>query len=373
MSYRILQLISSSGFFGAENVLLELSTELRELGHSVTIGVFDNRHNPNLEILNNAKGRLIDTQVFKCNGRLDLKTVKQIGSYIRTNSIDIIHSHGYKSNIYAFLANLKNKKPLVTTCHNWIGSSLKLRLYTCLDKAILKKFDQIIPVAKTVKEKLLKIGITEERITLIENGVDIEKFRSCEKGESLKKELVPDPSRKVIGTISRLTREKGVSCFLEAAKVVLKRRPDCFFLVVGEGMERRALGEKARSLGISDQVIFTGTRSDIPEILSIIDIFVLPSLVEGQPMALLEAMASQKAIVATEVGDVPKILRNGEIGFVVPPGDSDALARGILFYLENSDQGLKSGMAAHREAMEKYSSSRMAGEYLKLYHHCIRD
>ena len=112
MALQILQLISSAGFFGAENVLLELSAELKRLGHSVTIGIFKNLHSPNLELLEKAKEYSLNTQVFECNGRFDLKTVSMISSYVRENSVDIIHSHGYKSNIYAVLSNIKNKNRL---------------------------------------------------------------------------------------------------------------------------------------------------------------------------------------------------------------------------------------------------------------------
>lgn len=367
MSLQILQLISSAGFFGAENVLLELSAELKRLGHSVTIGIFKNLHSPNLELLEKAKEYSLNTQVFECNGRFDLKTVSMISSYVRENSVDIIHSHGYKSNIYAVLSNIKNKKPLVSTCHNWINSNAIMGFYTFLDKFFLKRFDAVISVSTPVKELLLKSGISKKKISLIENGVNLERFQVNGNGENLRKEFGIDSNYKIIGTVGRLTKEKGHTYFLKAAKKILDSNNDCFFIIIGDGELRKKLEDEAKALGINKRVIFTGKRTDIPELLSVMDIFVLPSLTEGQPMALLEAMAAKKPVIASTVGDIPKILKNGELGILAPPCNPDAIAEGMLSYLNNSKKAEQIALMAYSEITENFSSARMAREYLKIY------
>lgn len=364
---KILQLISSGGFFGAENVLLELSVELRNLGHSVTIGIFNNLHKPNLELIEKARARSLNIIIFECNGKFDLKAVSGIGSYVKENLIGIIHTHGYKSNIYAVLSNIRNRRVLVTTCHNWINSNAKMGFYAYLDRAFLKWFDAVVPVSRTVKEFLLESGVRKERINLIENGIDVSRFNSKEKDKGLLKRLGLAHGCKVIGTVGRLSEEKGHTYFLKAAKKIMDSFGDCFFLIVGEGPLRKDLEGEARMLGINDRVVFTGKRNDIPELLSVMDIFVLPSLTEGQPVALLEAMASGRAIAATDVGDVRKILKDGELGLIVPPKNPGALAEKILLYLNDKDRAKDSGLNAHSEALEKYSSARMAGEYLRVY------
>lgn len=367
MPLKILQMISSGGFYGAENVLLELSDELKKAGHSVTIGVLRNSQNPNIELIGKAAERSINTAVFECNGKFDLKAISTIGSYVREGSVDIVHSHGYKANIYAALSNLRNRRPLVTTCHNWIVSSAKMGLYTYLDKVFLKRFDAVVPVSKTVEGLLLDAKVDSKKIRLIENGINISRFLHERKTEGLHSLLGIDAKSKVIGTVGRLTEEKGHKVLLQSAKKVLDSYENCFFIIVGDGRLRGALEEDARAAGIGGRVIFTGTRSDIPELLSIMDVFVLPSLTEGQPMALLEAMAAGKAIVASNVGDMKKMLKDGLLGIVTPPGDPGAVSEGILHYLNNPSAAEKAGTMAQKEAIERYSSERMAREYLLVY------
>lgn len=367
MSLKILQLISSAGFFGAENVLLELSIELKNMGHTITIGTFNNLHNPNLELLEKAREYSINTEVFECKGKIDLKTIFQISSYVKENSIGIIHSHGYKSNIYAFLSNIKNRRPLITTCHNWINSNTKANFYTYLDKIFIKGFDAVVPVSKTVKELLLKAKVGGGKINLIENGINISRFAVKKNGVELRKEFAIDLNSKVIGTVGRLSEEKGHTYLLKAAGKVLSLQKDCFFMIIGDGILRSSLEEEAKKTGISDRVIFTGRRDDISDLFSIMDIFVLPSLTEGLPMALLEAMAAGKPVVATNVGDMPGILKNGRLGILTPPYNSDAIAEGILFYLNNIAESKKYASNAYNQVIDNYSSTRMAKEYLRVY------
>lgn len=367
MALKILQLISSAGFFGAENVLLELSDELRKTGHSVTIGVLSNSRRPNTELREKALERSINTVVFECSGKFDLKAISAIGSYVREGSIDIVHSHGYKANIYAVLSNRKNRKPLVSTCHNWIISSAKSGIYSYLDKVFLKRFDAVVPVSKTVERLVLETGLNKKKIRLIENGINIYRFIEEKRDAGLQSLLGIDSGSKVIGTVGRLTEEKGHKTLIQAAGKVLDAYKNSFFIIVGDGRLRSTLEENARVAGIGERVIFTGTRDDIPELLSIMDVFVLPSLTEGQPMSLLEAMAAGKAIVASDVGDVKKILKDGLLGIVTPPADPGAVSEGIIHYLNNPLAAEKAGTAARKEAIERYSSARMAREYLLVY------
>lgn len=367
MPLKILQLISSSGFFGAENVLFELSYELKKLGHSVTIGVFQNLHNPNLELFKTARENSIQAHAFSCAGKMDIKTISSIASFVRENSFDIVHSHGYKSNIYAVLSNIRNRKPIVATCHNWIVSSGKMGLYTKLDKLFLKRFDAVVPVSTTVRDLLFKAGIRKDRVFLIENGVNMRRFGSADKADDELRSALFKEDGVVIGTVGRLTAEKGHTYLLKAARKVLDKNPGCFFLIVGDGPLRESLEEEAKSLGIAERTVFTGKRADIPALLSAMDIFTMPSLTEGQPMALLEAMASGTPIVATSVGDIPRILKNGETGQIVPPEDPNALAQAILIDINDRKKAQERAKRALAEALTRYSSARMAEEYLKVY------
>ena len=363
---RILQLISSCGFFGAEKVVFELASELTKAGHLVTIGVIKNQQYPDFDLTEKAANASLKSHGFQCRGKLDFKTVAALASYARENSIDIIHSHGYKADIYAFLSGLKHRVPLVATTHNWININTKMSFYALADKAILKKFDAVIPVSRTVETLLLQSGFRKERVHLVENGVNIENFHRNHSHMSTS--AIPyDRQYKIVGTIGRLVKEKGHSHLLDAAATVLASWKNCIFVFVGDGPLKESLQQQANEHAIGDKVMFLGNRDDIPELLSRMDIFVLPSLVESHPMALLEAMAAQKAIVASGVGDVANILKDGHSGRVVPPGSSSSIAEGVLSYLNNPDEAMRHGLNAYHEAVEKYSSTRMANEYLESY------
>jgi glycosyltransferase involved in cell wall biosynthesis len=367
LAINILQLISSSGFFGAENVVLELSTELNKMGHSVTIGIFNNHHKPNLDLMQQAMNYGLETHVFDCRQRIDLKTIRLISSYVKNNGIDIVHTHEFKSNVYAKLSALVTKKPLLSTCHNWIDSNLKMHFYNSLDKRLLKHVNAVIPVSRPVQELLFTAGISRKKITLIENGINIEKFNTYVDELKLKNELCIDPDQIIIGTVGRLSNEKGHRYLIEAAKKILMVKKNCVFLLIGDGDFKSKLKESARKLNLGDKIIFAGKRLDVPQLLSIMDIFVLPSLLEGQPMALFEAMAAKKPIVATKVGDVSKILRQGICGMLVPPSNADAIAEAVLTLIASTDKAGLMASLAYSEVSEKYSSKQMANKYLDVY------
>lgn len=368
---RILQLISSRGFFGAENVVVELASSLEAAGDTVTIGVFTNRHascQGSSELGEKARDRGLRAVSFECGGRVDLGTVAAIRRFAAENGVDVIHSHGYKSNIYAYLANRKLGKKLVTTCHNWINASSKMSLYTRLDKFFLRRFDFAVAVSGGVKKQLLEAGVDPAKVLVISNGISVGKFSGSDGArEKTRAELGIPLEATVIGTVGRLSKEKGYGFLLEAARLLSDAGRDCWLLFVGDGELRGPLDELSRDLGVKGRVVFAGKRSDIPEVLSAMDVFALSSLTEGQPMALLEAMAAGKPVVATSVGDVPKILEGGEAGLIVPPSDSGALARALGSLL--GDRALAAALSRRgREAVEKnYSSAKMAAEYRACY------
>lgn len=364
---RILQLISSAGFFGAESVLLELSRELRTLGHDVTVGVFHNLQTPNLDVATQSRNDGLRTEIFACRGRIDLSTVASLARFGREHAIEIIHSHGYKSNTYAWLSNFRNRRFLVATCHNWIYSNSKMRFYSLLDRLVLKSFDAVVPVSRTVREELIRAGFRAGMLPVIENGVNVEKFRSVNDRSATRADLGLTDQDFVIGTVGRLSREKGHAVLLRAAQDLIERHGECRVLIVGDGEDRQELESLVHALSLAGRVMFTGTRQDVPRLLRAIDLFVLPSFVEAQPMSLLEAMMAGVPAVATTVGDIPHILQQGKLGGLVPAGDVQGLARAIESCIDDRDSAHQRAQSARQYAIDVHSSSRMAREYVGIY------
>jgi len=364
---RILHLISSLGVFGAERVAVELSKSLKKTYHCEPIlGVIRNVYNPHEEISEEAVRNDIPFTIFACRSQLDLQLVFSVRKFIRTNGVDIIHCHGYKSNFYGLLAS-KGQVPSVTTNHNWLTAHWKLKTYCFLDSLWIRFFDRIVAVSNEVKEEMLKYKIPGEKIRVIDNGISLERFEKRAETAKMKTLLGFEEKTRVIGTVGSLVIEKGHIYLLEAARQILDVVKDLKFLIIGDGPLQKALEEKSKELGIKKDIIFMGQRKDIPELLTAMDIFVLPSIKEGLPVALLEAMAAKRPIVATRVGAIPRVIESKDIGILVEPKDISGL-RDALASLINDPEKMKllARGGFNRVSMD-FSSDEMCKHYLELY------
>jgi len=362
---RVLHLLSSTGYHGAENMAAELIRQLTACGVNNDLGVFRSSDRSNLDILNATRDAISSGMVYECRGRFDISTVFALRNYIKSHDVDIIHSHKYKTNLYAFLANIGVRKKLVSTCHNWLGESLSMRFYAWLDKRVLRHFDMVVGVSEEIRSELRR-HMSPDRIRSVGNGVDIRKYtRTMDNGEAKKRLGIG--SKYVIGFVGRLSPEKGIDYLLRAVSGLVKEGLDVSALIVGDGELAAALKQEANRLQITDRVTFTGNRSDTPLLYSAMDVFVLPSQQEAFPMVLLEAMACGVPIVATRVGDVAEIVEPGVSGLLVDTRDAAALQSAIARILSDEALARRMSAAAQARAVDRFSSSAMAKQYLAIY------
>ena len=190
------------------------------------------------------------------------------------------------------------------------------------------------------------------------------------KKEDKLKELGINNYGKIVTTIGRVNELKGHIFFIKAAELVLKKFPDIKFLVVGDTQLDKDLYKKLikiiRNKNLESKIIFTGIRQDIPEILAVSDVFVLPSIYEGLALVTIEAAMASLHIVATDVGSIRQIVNNGENGLIIPPKDINALANGIEYILSDEDRAKKMGLKGNRIA-KKFTIEKTVNEYEKLY------
>jgi glycosyltransferase involved in cell wall biosynthesis len=353
--------------FGAERIAVELSKSLKKTYHCEPIlGVIRNVYNPHEEISEEAESNDIPYATFACRSQLDLKLAFSIREFIKKNRIDIIHCHGYKSNFYGLLAS-KGQVPSVTTNHNWLTAHWKLKTYCFLDSLWIRFFDRIVAVSNEVKRDMLKYKIPEDKIRVIDNGIALERFEKRIETREMKNQLGFEEKTRIIGTIGSLVVEKGHIYLLEAAKQILDGVNDLKFLMIGDGPLRKQLEEKSEELGIKQHVIFLGQRKDIPELLMAMDVFVLPSIKEGLPVALLEAMAAKRPVIATRVGAIPKVIESKDIGILVEPKDITGLRDAIMSLINDPERmDLLARGGFDRVSMD-FSSDEMCKHYLKLY------
>jgi glycosyltransferase involved in cell wall biosynthesis len=366
---RVLQLISSGGMYGAEVMLLNLACGLAAGKCEVVVGVFNNRHNPHLELAERLKSKNIPFELIPCDGQVDFGVIPRIRHLIRARGINLVHSHGYKADIYTFLASRFSSTPILATSHNWTGKSEVPSLYNKLDRLVLRWFCRVSAVSDGVAQKLRDSGVNTHKIVRIPNGVDVAPF---EASIPIEAEL-RGRSNAVVGVIGRLVKEKGCDYFLRAVSEVLPRFPFTKFVFIGDGPERKSLELLARDLGIQESVVFLGQCGDMPRIYASLDFCALPSLLEGMPMTVLEAMAAGKPVIASSVGEIPKMLDANINGLLVPPGNVSALSAAMDRLLGDTDLSRQMGANGRMKARRCFSAEVMVQAYMTLYDEILGD
>jgi glycosyltransferase involved in cell wall biosynthesis len=227
--------------------------------------------------------------------------------------------------------------------------------------------DAFIAVAEPHGEHLAAHeGCPAEKIVVIPNGVDAERFHPRRSNRMLQQEFGLDPASPVVGTVAALRPEKNHEMFLYVAALVHRTLPETQFLIVGDGPRRGALETLAKSLGVAEAVRFVGTRSDVPEVLSLLDAVLLTSHMEANPVCLLEAMACEKPVVATRVGSVSQSVSDGRTGYLVEPGDSHAMADRVLELLGDRRRSAAIGRAGREHVLARATIERTVEGYESL-------
>jgi glycosyltransferase involved in cell wall biosynthesis len=350
--------------YGAEAVILNMSRTLNESSHSSVLGVFSNSANPNLQLHEAAAREGIESHLIPCSGQIDRTVTTSIREVASRTKADIIHAHGYKADIYVYFALRASGLPLISTCHTWYDNNLLVTLYGVADRLVLRNYAAVVAVSDEVKQRLLRAGVREDKIHLVRNGIDLRPFDNAP--PSLRNGLPPNnPS--VVGLVGRLSIEKGVDIFLQAAARVLLEFPSTRFVVAGEGPDRNKLESMIDELKIRGNVLMLGRRDDMPSVYASLDIMASASREEGLPIAILEGMASSLPVVATAVGEVPTIVLDGRTGILVPAKKPDSLATAIVTLLRNPDEQRRLGAAARKLIEDDFSARRMTDDYLRVY------
>lgn len=305
----------------------------------------------------------------------DYATIRTLVKYLHQSRTTIIHAHSSKAALVGRIAGIIARTPVIVfTAHNSIfyeeWPRWKKKVYATVEKLLARFTDRIITVSDALKQELIeKEEISLRQLTTIYNGIEIEKFnKECDK-EEIRKNLRLPPSGVVIGTIARLAPQKGVTYLLKAASLL--KEYSITLLIVGDGPLRQQLEKEALDLGLGNRVIFAGMREDIAEIFAVLDIFVLPSITEGLPLTILEAMAAAKPVVATRVGGVPEAILEGKTGLVVPPKDPEALAVALAGLLGEKERLVRMGKNGLIHVNDKFTVTLMVEKTLDLYNQLL--
>jgi glycosyltransferase involved in cell wall biosynthesis len=282
---------------------------------------------------------------------------------IRERRIDIVHSHDYKTNLLAWLLAQGTRVTALSTVHGWTGRSRREHwVYYPCDKRVLAQFSKLIAVSSEIGRELVRCGARPDRIVTVLNGIDHRIFRRDRSRESsIRRALALRTEDVVIGAVGRLEVQKRFDLLIDAFAELHAEDSRLVLVIVGDGSKRDALLRHADRLGVADSCRFLGQRSDLVELHHAFDLFVQSSDYEGTPNAVLEAMALETPVVATDVGGTSELLRHGTDGIIVPAGNRAALVHAIATALNEPQVAASLAREARRRIESTLSfDARMA-------------
>ena len=324
-----------------------LANELRQLGIDVTV-VDEATHN-------------------------SLEIVLMLSRYLIEHRIDVVHTHRYKDTVLgAIAAKIAGVPHVVRTMHGLrepmtVWNRFKFGLYESIDNFMLRAAaDRVIAVSNRMSGALMANGLKAARIATIHNGIDLRTIVPVKAREEIRRELGLGDAI-VIGTAGRLDAVKGQDTLLHAAKLILEQEPRARFVIAGDGPLEHDLKALASRLGIDHACRFLGARSDVHAVIAAMDVFTLPSLSEGLPMAVLEAMSLSRPVVVSNVGGLPEVIRHRESGMLVPPADANALASACLELTRDRGLAARVGAQARRVVESEFSHEHNGRALVDLY------
>jgi glycosyltransferase involved in cell wall biosynthesis len=285
----------------------------------------------------------------------------------------IVHTHTAKAGLLGRIAARLAGVPIVVhTFHGHVlrgyFGPLKTAFFRGLEKALALLADALVAVSEAVKQDLVNLGVASaDRIRVVPLGLDLDHLVGPLPRGGLRAPAGVPPDAPLIGMVGRLVPIKDVPTFLRAAVLVHKSRPDSHFALVGDGEERSLLEDQVRQLGLEGSVHFHGWRRDLAAVYGDLDVVVNSSRNEGTPVALIEALAAARPVVATRVGGTGDLLQEGAFGLLVPPADPEALAAAILECLRDPAAASARALAGRALVVERYSAKRLVDDIDALY------
>jgi len=287
-----------------------------------------------------------------------LRSVMALRRLIDRTGAVLLHANGSRAMCYAGLSGRLARRPVLW--HVRVADSDGL-----LDRLLLRLASVLVVNSKAVGHRF--VWGPPGKVRCIYNGVDLRRFSPRQPPSNFRAALGLPERARVVASVGRFVPYKGYAHLLKAARLVQEAMANAHWLLVGDGELREELEGECRTLGLEAQVHFVGWREDIPDLLAVSDLFVLPSLGEHFGRVLIEAMGMGRAVVATDAGGVPEIVIHGETGLLVPPGEPKALAEAVLALIEDPARAARLGAAGRRRAEREFSLARHVRAVERLY------
>lgn len=359
---KVLQFICSTGFYGAERWILALCKHLPTDVENHLV-VTDEPETQDLELERHFKA-IGPTHRVAMAHKFDIGVVNRLAALIREQGIDIIHTHGYKSDIIGVWAAKKANTPCVVTPHGFENASdIKLRAFIWLGCQAMKKAEKVVPLSPALMQDTIRIGVAPEKRVYIQNGVDLSEVESVRDNAAIN----ADKPKKRIGFIGQMISRKNIKALLDSFETLAKSRNDVELLLLGDGDERAELESYTTNLSCKADIQFLGFRDDRLELLKSFDIFVMTSTLEGIPRCLMEACAMGIPVVAFDIPGVDQLIKHKETGLLAPLNDNKRLVELFNQALDDNELSAELGNNAISFVEQHFSAKRMAKEYNDLF------
>lgn len=359
---RIVQLYHDTGPGGAEQMIVNLSRGLVDRGHDVVVGMFREGW-----LYDQLTRRGVEVALFPWANKWDPRPFIEIARFIRQRRVQIVHAHEFGSIVGGSVIRCVTTPPLVATVHGREYLAVSRRRQAMF-RWLSRPCGRIVAVSNAVATFLSdRVGLSPARVETIYNGIDLDTYHRNGASSDLRVELGIGPSDRVITAVGSLYPVKGQRYLIRAMPAILQRVPTATCLLVGHGHLRAELEREVQALDLTRSVRFLGFRHDVPTLLGMSDLFVLPSLSEGLPLSLLEAMAAGCPVVATSVGGNTEVVQDGVTGFLLPPERPDLIADRIVQLLVERETASDMVARAQADIRRRFSADAMVERYERLF------
>lgn len=355
---RILDLRDSPWVDGPGRTVLETAERVNGKKFQIVVGGFHSGDEIDNVYLRAARDRSLEVCPIPDSHPLDIRVVEKIIESLERLDIDIVHTHDFRSSVWAYLATRKVGVPLVATCHGWITNSLKAHVYKQLDVLLLRRFDKVIAVSDLMVGYLKGRGIPDDRLCKVPNTLVTDDYVVDRSDMSFRDELLIPESTKIIANIGRLSLEKGQDLLIDAISQLPPQHSDVVLVFVGIGPEKERLEAHAAARGIGEKTRFVGFRSDMSSVYNGVDLVVQSSVTEGMPNVVLESLLMETPIVATDVGGTSEIIEHGVSGYLIDAGSVKQISLAIIDFLKREEDHRAMARRGREKVRTEFDSSR---------------
>jgi glycosyltransferase involved in cell wall biosynthesis len=364
---RVLEMIDKPFLGGGQRTVLLLARNLDRRKFEVSVASAP--AGPLVEELRKAGVR---HHPLKLEKTLSFRILSDIRRVLEENAVEILHTHGGVAGLYGRLVARKSRVKVVHTLHGLhylhYRNPILRQAYIDLEKRLGRSTDALVFVCRADWEKGKRLRLApESKMHVIRNGVDLGLLKPVAEAKKLKIGLGLQAAGPLVGTVARLHRQKGLTFLVQAASQIRSSFPGVKIVVVGGGPLRRELEQEAVRRGVGDVLLFLGERPNVPDLLNLFDVFVLPSLWEGLPYVLVEAAYLRKPIAATAVDGNPEVIEDGKTGLLIPPADASALAASVILLVKDKTLAGRLAKAARSAIPPRFGLKKMIQETQRLY------